>query len=284
MQKQTVHIVSSTIRYIEDNLEYDLNLDIVAEALHYSKFYLHRMFTQTVGFTIHDYVRRRKITEAARLLVFSRRPIIEIAFLSGYDSQQAFTDIFKAMYKVSPAEFREAEDFYPLQLKICLNERIRKKNFTTDDIRPALPVDITDWMKLVRLAIDGYPHLNEAEYLENLSRYIMSGEALILKDRNLAVGALIFSADTGNIEFLAVHPQYRKQGIPRLFLDKLKSEQLCGKEVSITTYRAGDKADTGYREEYRRLGFAEKELLTEFGYPTQRFVLFMENEEKSDDI
>ena len=34
-----------------------------------------------------------------------------------------------------------------------------------------------------------------------------------------------------------------------------------------------DKADTGYRKELKQLGFAEKELLIEFGYPTQRFVL-----------
>lgn len=61
--------------------------------------------------------------------------------------------------------------------------------------------------------------------------------------------------------------------IEKVFLDKLVDELLAGKEISLTTYREGDKADTGYREEYLRLGFAERELLTEYGYPTQRFVL-----------
>ncbi len=50
-------------------------------------------------------------------------------------------------------------------------------------------------------------------------------------------------------------------------------ELIEAKEISITTYRAGDKADTGYRKVIQELGFAEAELLTEFGYPTQRFVL-----------
>ena len=40
----------------------------------------------------------------------------------------------------------------------------------------------------------------------------------------------------------------------------------------MTTYREGDKADTGYRNLLKQLGFAERELLVEFGYPTQRFV------------
>ena len=48
-----------------------------------------------IGLTIHDYAKRRQLTEAAKLLVFSAKPIIGIALMSGYESQQAFTDIFK---------------------------------------------------------------------------------------------------------------------------------------------------------------------------------------------
>jgi hypothetical protein len=47
---------------------------------------------------------------------------------------------------------------------------------------------------------------------------------------------------------------------------------LPGQEISMTTYREGDKADTGHRDLLKRLGFAERELLIEYGYPTQRFV------------
>ena len=99
----------------------------------------------------------------------------------------------------------------------------------------------------------------------------------------MAVGIMGFSAGTGSIDFFAVHPQYRNLGIAKLFLDKLVDELLCGREITLTTYRAGDKADTGYREEYHRLGFEERELLVEYGYPTQRFVLLPENKEEVDD-
>ena len=74
--------------------------------------------------------------------------------------------------------------------------------------------------------------------------------------------------------------QYRHLGITKLFLDKLADELLYGKEITLTTYRAGDKADTGWREEYRHLGFIERELLVEYGYPTQRFMLLPENKEE----
>ena len=257
MQDQRVYIVSQVIRYIEDNLHDRLDLDMVAAALHYSKYHLHRIFKNTAGLSIHDYIRRRQLTEAARLLVFSGKPVIEIALISGYRSQQAFTDIFKAMYKVSPARFREMGGFYPLQLEMHLKEKPVGMDFTKDSIKFATSADVDAWMELVRLTVDGYPR----------------------RDEEMAAGIMGFSRDTGNIDFLAVHPQYRHTGVTELFLGKIMDGLSCGKEISVTTYRTGDKADTGYREEYRRIGFAEKELLVEYGYPVQRLVLSPENKE-----
>ncbi len=282
MQSQTVRIVSQAIQYIEHNLNDKLELDIVAAALYYSKFHLHRIFTKTVGLTIHEYIQRRQLTEAAKLLIFSKKPIIEIALISGYESQQAFTSVFKAMYKTTPVKFREAEEFYPLQLEIHLKEEAVTMDFTKEDIKFAVFDDIEDWMELVSLTVDGYPCLNKDEYIQNLHRYIDDKKTLILRDEDMVIGAMGFSPDTGSIDFLAIHPQYRHLGITKLFLDKLMDELLYGKEISLTTYRAGDKADTGYREEYYRLGFAERELLVEYGYPTQRFVLLPKNKQEVD--
>lgn len=56
------------------------------------------------------------------------------------------------------------------------------------------------------------------------------------------------------------------------------TELLKNREISITTFREGDRADTGYRKALKELGFAEAELLTEFGYPTQKMVLAKEDE------
>ena len=114
--------VMAAIDYIERHLHEKLDLETVAGAVHYSKYHLHRMFTGTVGLTIHDYIQRRQLTEAAKLLVLSDRPILEIALSAGYESQQSFTDIFKAMYKKSPNRYREEEEFYPLQLRYISNE------------------------------------------------------------------------------------------------------------------------------------------------------------------
>lgn len=149
MHGQAVFIVSQAIRYIEDHLDKKLNLETVASALHYSKYHLHRIFTKIVGLTVHEYAQRRQLTEAAKLLVFSKRSIMEIALISGYESQQAFTSSFKAMYKMTPAEFRMAEEFYPLQLEIHLSKEPIKMDFTKGDIQFATVEDINDWMEIV---------------------------------------------------------------------------------------------------------------------------------------
>jgi len=168
------HVVNieTVLDYIEANLDGKLDLETVAEAVHYSKYHLHRMFTSTVGMTIHDYVQRRQLTEAAKLLVFSDRPIIEVAFICGYESQQAFSSAFKSMYKIPPAEYRDNREFYPLQLRFALHRNVANKVFTKDDICLAEKADIPAWMNLMRLVIDGYPVMNEADYLNAITKSI----------------------------------------------------------------------------------------------------------------
>ena len=268
--------VQAAIDYIEGHLTEKLDLDAIAGAVHYSKYHLHRVFSKTVGLTLHEYRNRRQLTEAAKLLVFSERTILDIALQAGYESQQAFTAAFSAMYKQSPSQYRENEKFYPLQLRFQFEGSHNMRNSkekTQWKITYADEGDIPCWMALVRLVIDGFPHLYEEEYVGELKRRIRKRQALILKDGEVAAGAMLFSGETGSIDFMGTHPLYRSQGIPRAFLDKMMGELLRGRDISITTYREGDKADTGHRQAIVDLGFAEAELLVEFGYPTQRCVL-----------
>ena len=216
MGNQSVISIEAVIDYIESHLDGKLELETVAEAVHYSKYHLHRLFTETVGMTIHDYVQRRQLTEAAKLLVFSDKPIIEIAFICGYESQQSFSLAFKAMYKSPPAEYREERSFYPLQLRFILHRRTTAMEFTIQDIRLAEKKDIVDWMNLMRLVIDGYPVMDEDDYLAKLEESIDEKRALVLREGDILIGAMAFTYSPGSIEFLGVHPQYRNRGLQKL--------------------------------------------------------------------
>jgi len=273
MGSETVMRMEAVIDYIESHLDGRLDLETVAEAVHYSKYHLHRLFAATAGMTLHDYVQRRQMTEAAKLLVFSKKPILEVALICGYESQQAFSAAFRAMYKAPPAEYRARCVFYPLQLRFTFHQNAGETAFTEDDVILADEACIPAWMELMRLVIDGYPAMDEADYLSKITGYIKQKRALVIWDGGELIGAMAFSEENGSIDYLGVHPQYRHAGIQSLFLRALMQRYLPGREICMTTYREGDKADTGHRALLRQLGFAERELLVEFGYPTQRFVL-----------
>ena len=270
MECNQIERVSAAISYIEEHLNEKLDLNTIASAVCYSRYYLHRMFRSTVGITPHAYIQRRQLTEAAKQLAFSEVPVIEIALAAGYESQQAFTTVFKSMYKQTPAAYRRRKIFYPLQLEFVL----KRTPSASGRISYAAPEDLPDWMQFLRLVIDGFPYLEEASHLEQIRRHIAGKQAVIMRDGASIIGASAFSQQTGKIEFLAVHPQYRRYGAARELLDFLiRSRRLADKEISITTFRAGDPADTGQRSAYKNLGFVESELLDEFGYPVQKLIL-----------
>ncbi len=270
------------IEYIEGHLAERLDLRAIAEGVRVSPYHLHRTFSLAVGLTIHDYLRRRQLTEAAKRLVFSNRSILDIALAAGYESQQAFTRVFTSMYKCPPHAFRRNQLFYPLQLPYAFDGDFDSLNDMSEAARWnvvfATADDIPRWMDLVRLVIDGFPVLVEDEYREVLKQRIRTAQAVIVKDGEIAAGVLLFSHGAGSIDFLGVHPLYRQTGVAKSLLDKVLYELLQGRrQISITTYREGDKADTGHRKAVQSLGFTESELLVEFGYPTQRFLFIKDS-------
>lgn len=115
---------SRVIEYIEAHLlEETLDLESVAKEIGYSKYHLHRMFSSVVGLTLHNYIKRRRMTECARMLLSTNLSIQEIALCAGYDAQRSFSRSFRAMYRCSPQYYRKHGDFLPLQLKYDITSR-----------------------------------------------------------------------------------------------------------------------------------------------------------------
>ncbi len=261
------------IDYIEANLTKKIDLAMIGDAIHYSTFHLHHQFSRALGLTMHAYTQRRQLTEAAKSLAFTSRPIADIALTSGYSSQQAFHQAFRTMYKLPPGQFRANGRFYPLQWKYELGQDAPTSGETNPwRVTLAQEDDIPRWLGLTRLVVDGFPCLDEAELLRELRQHVATRQALIVQQDDRAIAALGFSRATGRIDFLAAHPLYRRSGVLQALLAALRGERLLGDEISVTTFRAGDKADTGQRQQVIDLGFTEAELLVEHGYPTQRFV------------
>ena len=267
MESDRLGMIGTALDFIEMHLEDDIALEDVARAAHYSKYYLHRAFSGVLGTSLYQYIRRRRLTEAARRLIFSQASLTDLALAAGYQSQQAFGDAFCAMYKCPPAEYRRLHVFYPLQLPIRLHPQA-----ALSGIRPAAGSDIPAWMALLSQVVDGYPRLDEAEHLAWLKARIAREEALLLISGGEAVGAVGFCRSTGCIDYLGVHPQERALDVSAQLLQAVRVRLSPLLHLNLTTFRERDPADPGYRSEWKRLGFQEGELLVEFGYPTQRMI------------
>lgn len=118
--KDQKEVVREVIDYMEKNLEKDINLDIISKNIGYSKFYLNRIFTEYTGITMYKYLQSRRLTVAAEKLVKTDKPIMQIAYEAGYDTQQSFSFAFKQMYLYPPKLYRDIGSFMPKQNRISM--------------------------------------------------------------------------------------------------------------------------------------------------------------------
>ena len=118
--KDQKEVVKKVVDYIEQNLEKEINLDKISKNIGYSKFHLNRVFTEQTGITIYKYLQNRRLTIAAEKLVRTDKPITQIAYEAGYDTQQSFTFAFKQVYLYPPKSYRNLGIFMPKQNRISM--------------------------------------------------------------------------------------------------------------------------------------------------------------------
>jgi AraC family transcriptional regulator len=99
--------------YIQAHLDEALSLDELAEIACFSPYHLHRIFQGMTGETLMAHVRRLRLERAAVRLKHTDMPVTRIAFEAGYETHEAFTRAFRAMFAVPPARFRERHQPLP---------------------------------------------------------------------------------------------------------------------------------------------------------------------------
>ena len=118
--KDQKEVIKKVIHYMESNLENDISLDTISKTIGYSKFYLNRIFTENTGITMYKYLQNRRLTVAAEKLVKTDKPIMQIAYEAGYDTQQSFSFAFKQIYLYPPKIYRDIGIFMPKQKRISM--------------------------------------------------------------------------------------------------------------------------------------------------------------------
>ena len=90
-----MHSFNRTIDYLETVLEEDIDERKILTLSGYSYPMFSRLFSILTQTTLSDYLRSRRLTEAAIVLRDSNEKIIDIAFRFGYETSDSFGAAFK---------------------------------------------------------------------------------------------------------------------------------------------------------------------------------------------
>ncbi len=102
--------ISQAIRFMRQNLQRPLSVQDVAQAVHLSPSHFSRQFKAQTGYSPYEYIVLRRIDAAKHLLTSTRLTVGEIAYQTGYNSEENFIHSFQKHVGISPGLFRQ----YPI--------------------------------------------------------------------------------------------------------------------------------------------------------------------------
>ncbi|EBD7338776.1 helix-turn-helix domain-containing protein [Salmonella enterica] len=105
-------LISQIVNYIESNVDAQIKIDDITRHSGFSRRYVQIIFKDVMGLPVGQYLRNKRIIRAATLLRLTNTPIIEIAYLLHFDSQQTFTREFKKITGHTPLSYRKAKIWY----------------------------------------------------------------------------------------------------------------------------------------------------------------------------
>ena len=102
---------NNTIDYLETVLDDEIDEKKVTQLSGYSYSMFSRLFSILTETTLSEYLRSRRLTEAAVILRNTDEKIIDVAFKFGYESSDSFGTAFKNFHGFTPSEVRNGRPF-----------------------------------------------------------------------------------------------------------------------------------------------------------------------------
>lgn len=117
---------------METHLNESITLHDLSQISHYSPFYCARIFKEVVGIPPFEYLRKRRLSEAAKQLLTLHPPIIDVAFDFVFDSHEGFTRAFAREFGVLPKDYQK----HPTSLRLFSAQNHPKEEKTMKETTP----------------------------------------------------------------------------------------------------------------------------------------------------
>lgn len=102
---QQLLLLQQIINYIDEHIKEEINPEELAALAGYSPYHFYRIFDKHIGYTVMDYVQKRKLQFALYELVQGKK-IIQIALDYGFETHSGFTKAFKKCFGSPPSLYK----------------------------------------------------------------------------------------------------------------------------------------------------------------------------------
>jgi AraC-like DNA-binding protein len=100
------HQLSPVLDYIDHHLDHDLTLESLEQLFFMNKYYMSRLFRQSTGSTVHEYILLKRIALAKKLL-HEGYNVTDACQMSGFNDYSNFIRMFKRTVGVPPGQYRK---------------------------------------------------------------------------------------------------------------------------------------------------------------------------------
>ena len=139
--------IRTAIDYMEEHLEDDISAQDVADRVYLSPFFLQRGFSLMTGCSISEYLRNRRLYQAALDLRETDEKVIDIALRYCYETPESFARAFSRFHGATPSQVRDGaavKVFLPLTIKLS----IQGGNQMDYKIAPMFPFKVIGFQKV----------------------------------------------------------------------------------------------------------------------------------------
>lgn len=114
--------IRRVIDYAEEHLTEEISIADIARDVSISPFYLQKGFKLMTGYSLGEYIRNRRLYQAALEIIAGKEKMIDLALKYGYDTPESFTKAFARFHGVSPSQLKKGSGkiqvFLPLKIHI----------------------------------------------------------------------------------------------------------------------------------------------------------------------
>ncbi len=138
--------IRTALNYVEEHLQEDISAQDIARQVHLSPMYLAKGFSLMTGYGIGEYVRNRRLYQAAVEIRDSEEKMIDIALKYRYETPESFTKAFSRFHGVTPSQVRAGSQIRPF-LPLKINITILGGNQMDYKITPMFPFKVIGFQK-----------------------------------------------------------------------------------------------------------------------------------------